>query len=359
MTRIEELAKKLSPKGLDAIMIGANSRINRRYLYNFGSSGGTFIVKSTGESWLIIDGRYSEIAAERAKEQGYTLIVANTDASLKEANEVCKKAGIKTLGYEAHLTPVSQYESLKDLFAAELKPSGSLVEEMRESKTEYEAGKIEEAQRIAEEAFDKILGFIKPGLTEKEVSRELTIELYKGGCEALSFPVFCLSGPNSSRPHGVPGERRIQKGDFVMLDFGAVKDGYYSDMTRTVAVGSVTDEMRFVYETVLEAQKIGIRHAIPGKTCHEVDATARDYITRQGYGKEFAHLLGHGLGLTVAEAPFVDAGVESVLREGTVTTIEPGIYLPGRFGVRIEDMVWLAPVGTRNLTRSPKELIIL
>ena len=207
----------------------------------------------------------------------------------------------------------------------------------------------------------EILDFIKPGKTEKEVAAYLEYCMRRLGADGLAFETIAAGGPNSAKPHAVPGDRPLRQGDFFTMDYGAYWGGYCSDMTRTVAVGEPTEEMRRVYDTVLAAQLLGIEKAVVGASCRAVDAAARELIYNAGYEGCFGHSLGHSVGIEIHEMPGFSPSIapETTAKEGMVITVEPGIYLEGRFGVRIEDMVWLAPDGTKDLTNSPKELIIL
>lgn len=226
-------------------------------------------------------------------------------------------------------------------------------------KTQDEIAHIARAAEIGDQCFTHILGFIQPGMKEKTVAEEIERFLFAQGAEGLAFDTICVSGERSCLPHGEPTDKIIEKGDIVTMDFGAVIHGYCGDMTRTVAIGSITDEQRRVYETVLEAQLAAIDMIKAGVRCADADRTARDIITKAGYGDAFPHGLGHGVGRLVHEAPTLNAKSEEVLEENMVVTIEPGIYLPGRFGVRIEDLAIVTSFGIINKVTSKKELIIL
>ena len=215
------------------------------------------------------------------------------------------------------------------------------------------------AQRIAEKALTDILNEIRPGVTEKEIAARLQYLMLHYGAEDKSFDPIVVSGPNGSLPHGVPSEKVIQAGEFVTMDFGCICHGYCSDMTRTVAVGSVTDEMRQVYDTVLQAQLAGIAAARAGATGKAVDGAARDIIRQAGYGPCFGHSFGHSVGVEIHEGPNATPSNDKPLPAGAVISAEPGIYLPGKLGVRIEDVLYLTPEGCQNLTLAPKELVIL
>jgi Xaa-Pro aminopeptidase len=229
----------------------------------------------------------------------------------------------------------------------------------RAIKEEYELERMRKAQQITDAAFTEVLTRIKAGMTEKELAAELIYCLLKNGGEGLSFEPIVVSGPNTSLPHGVPGERRLQEGDFITMDFGVTYQGYCSDMTRTVALGYVTEEMRTVYDTVLKAQLAGISATRAGVKGKEVDAAARQVIEDAGYGPYFGHSYGHSIGMECHEMPSCSPSGEVVMEENMVSSAEPGIYLPGKFGVRIEDVVVFKADGCENLTHSPKNLIII
>jgi Xaa-Pro aminopeptidase len=242
------------------------------------------------------------------------------------------------------------------------------VEDIRRSKDEAEAQRIAAAQAITDEAFKQICDFIQVGMSEAEVALELEFTIRRIGAEALSFPSIVASGPNSSLPHAHPGERKLQPGDLLTLDFGASYHGYCSDMTRTVFIsGELADEsqaqpstqQRRVYDTVLEAQQKSLATIKAGVTASDVDKAGRDVITAAGYGEYFGHGTGHGVGLEIHEAPNVGPRSKGELEVGDVVTVEPGIYLPGKYGVRIEDLVLVTKDGVRNFTKSPKELLII
>ena len=218
---------------------------------------------------------------------------------------------------------------------------------------------MRKAQSIADTAFTEVLTKIKVGMTEKELCAELIYCLLKNGGEGLSFDPIVVSGPNTSLPHGVPGDRKLQEGDFITMDFGVLYKGYCSDMTRTVALGHATEEMVKVYNTVLQAQLAGIAVSKAGVLGKDVDGAARKVIADAGYGEYFGHGYGHSLGLEVHEAPNCSPAGEIPMEENVVASAEPGIYLPGKFGVRIEDVVIFKADGCENITHSPKELIII
>lgn len=226
-------------------------------------------------------------------------------------------------------------------------------------KSEKEIDSISRAAALGDRCFSYILGYIQPGMSEKQVAAEIEKYLFDNGSEALAFETICVSGVNSNQPHGVPSDKIIEKGEFLTMDFGAVIDGFCGDMTRTIAIGSATEEMRTVYDIVLEAQLAAIDFIKAGVRCFDADKIARDIITKAGYGDCYPHGLGHGVGTEVHEPPTMNAKSEETLAANMVITIEPGIYIPEKFGVRIEDLAIVTDFGIINKVKSPKDLIIL
>jgi Xaa-Pro aminopeptidase len=253
----------------------------------------------------------------------------------------------------------SAWLSLEQRLEHPLTHAAHILAQLRASKDAEELTCMIAAQRIAEKALDEVLGLLRPGLTEKQVAAELVYRMYKYGGEANSFDPIVIAGKKTSMPHGVPGDEVIQAGDFVTMDFGTMCGGYCSDMTRTVAIGHATEEMKKVYATVLEAQLAGIAAAKPGVAGRDIDKAARDVIEKAGYGPYFGHSFGHSLGLEIHEAPNASPANSQPMPAGAVISAEPGIYLPGQFGVRIEDVLWLRSGGAENITKAPKSLIIL
>ena len=241
----------------------------------------------------------------------------------------------------------------------ELAPASEPVSKLRQTKDPSELQAMEAAQGIAERALEDILKELRPGVTEKEIAARLQYLMLHYGASDMSFDPIVVSGPNGSLPHGVPSEKEIQAGEFVTMDFGCIYGGYCSDMTRTVAVGFVTEEMERVYKTVLAAQEEGIAAARAGVSGKAVDAAARAVIQEAGYGEYFTHSFGHGVGVEIHEAPNAAASNEKPLPAGAVISAEPGIYIPGRLGVRIEDVILITPEGRRNLTKAPKDLMVI
>lgn len=330
---------------------------NRRYLTGFPSSDGYLLI-TRSESILLADSRYIEAAQKNAEGCSEILLLSSLSAQLPVLSE---KLGIKTLFTEAENLSVSDFNRISSLVSCGCKAENAdeFIGNLRRSKNEYEKNKIVEAQRISEDAFEHILGFIREGVTEKQVALELDYFMLSHGAECVSFETIAVSGKNSSMPHGVPCDKKIEKGDFITMDFGAVVDGYHSDMTRTVAVGEISSKQAEVYETVLSAQLASLAVLKSGVACFDADEAARSVIRNAGYGEFFGHGTGHGVGIEIHEQPRLSPKSSQILEAGDVVTVEPGIYLPDEFGVRIEDMAFITENGYENLTKSPKKLIIL
>lgn len=351
----QKLKNFLKDKDFAAIIV---SEENRRYFTQFPSTDG-FLLVTGDKSIFFTDSRYIEAANAQCKECDEILLF---DGIKKSIAPTVEKLGIKKLAVEASRLTLADLENLSSNIDAQFVTDSTLddaVNAIRIIKSEEEIELVIKAQRIAEKAFEHMLEFIKIGMTEREIGLELDYFMLRNGAEALSFETIAVSGEKTSMPHGVPGERKIKAGDFITMDYGAVVGGYHSDMTRTIAVGYVTDEMRSVYETVLKAQNAGFEMMRPGVPCKDVDKAARDVIAQAGYGEYFGHGLGHGVGVEIHEEPRVSPSGDKILEAGHLITDEPGIYLPGKFGVRIEDMAFITPDGYRNLTNCPKELIII
>ncbi len=329
---------------------------NRRWLTGFASSDGYLLITKT-EAVFLVDSRYIEAAQKQITACESVLLTSLTE----QLPELIKNMGVTVLYTEAQRLSVADFEKIRKICPCPCVAgdADSAIDVLRRIKTNEEKCKTLKAQAIAEKAFDKILDFIKIGVTEREIALELDFFMLKNGAEAVSFETIAVSGKNSSMPHGVPSDKKIEKGDFITLDFGAVVDGYHSDMTRTVAVGEVSSKQAEVYETVLKAQLKSLESLKAGAKCFDADAAARDIIKSAGYGAYFGHGTGHGVGIEIHEAPRLSPKSDAILCAGDVVTVEPGIYLPDEFGVRIEDMAFITENGCENLTKSPKNLIIL
>ena len=333
------------------------SEYSRFYGAEYQISEGVAIVTKQGCRYFT-DMRYIEAAQNGIK--GFEVIEMNAQNPFNALlNKAIADFGVTTLGYEEGYLSVAEFLDYEKNLNAKLVPMHSKIAGFRAVKEDWELDLMRKAQAITDKAFSEVLTKIKAGMTEKELQAELIYCLYKNGGENLSFDPIVVSGPNTSLPHGVAGDRVLQEGDFITLDFGVLYGGYCSDMTRTVALGYATEEMKTVYETVLAAQKAGIAATKAGVTGKAIDAAARQVIADAGYGKYFGHGYGHSLGLQVHENPNCNPKGETPMEAGMVASAEPGIYLPGKFGVRIEDVVIFTADGCENITKSPKNLIIV
>jgi len=357
MNRFRKIAERLEQQGLDAMLLTGEA--NRFYASGFYTPGTDAVVLVTrGKAWFFTDSRYTE-AAERHLTDAILGAVGGGRGYSALIEEVVSVENICRMGFEEAYMTVWEYERYRKALSCELVPAAQLLWDLRMVKDSEELERMIAAQRIAEKALAEILNEIRPGVTEKEIAARLQYLMLHYGASDMSFDPVVVSGPNGSLPHGVPSEKEIQSGEFVTMDFGCVYGGYCSDMTRTVAVGHATEEMQQVYETVLSAQLAGIAAAKAGATGRAVDGAARTVIEAAGYGAYFGHSFGHGVGVEIHEAPNASPMNEKPLPAGAVISAEPGIYLPGRLGVRIEDVLLLTEDGCRNLTQAPKELLVL
>lgn len=351
----EELRSLLLEAPYDALVL--TSEISRRYATGFHSTAGA-VYLSAKQAVFYTDFRYVE-AARAAIMDFEVREIGGGKSYTAVINELIEQDGVKKVALEDRMLTYAEYMSWASALHATAVRLEDGVEHLRVCKEDDEVHKIVAAQRIAEQALEEVLNDIRVGATEKEIAARLTYLMLHYGAENMSFDPIVVSGANSSKPHGVPTEKEIQAGDFVTMDFGCIVDGYCSDMTRTVAVGHVTDEMQAVYDTVLNAQLAGIAACKAGVTGRAVDAAGRKVIEDAGYGDAFGHGFGHGVGLEIHEAPTAGPRGEAPLPAGSIVTAEPGIYLPGKFGVRIEDMLYVIEDGCIDLTEAPKQLVIL
>ena len=332
------------------------SRYSRHYGAEFDIAEGVAIVTKAGCRYFT-DSRYIESAQAGLK--GFEVMDIAGVGYFQRLNDAIADFGVTTLGFEEAYLTVAEFQGFEKNLNAKLVPYNAKIAGFRAVKEEWELENMRQAQKIADKAFAEVLPRVKKGMSELELQAELIYCLYKNGAHGLSFDPIVVSGPNSSMPHGVAGERKIQDGDFITMDFGVLYNGYCSDMTRTVAVGYATEEMKTVYNTVLAAQLAGLaitKAGVPGK---DIDAAARQVIVDAGYGPYFGHGYGHSVGLEIHEAPSPAGKNDQPMPLYAVASAEPGIYLPGKFGVRIEDCVIYTEDGYENLATSPKELIIL
>ena len=333
------------------------SRYSRYYCAEHDIAEGVALITRAGCCYYT-DFRYIE-DAQKGIRNIQLKMVDKENTYVKLLNEDIAAFGVKTLGYEEEYLTAGELAEYEKKLNASLVPMQQKISAFRAVKEPWELELMRKAQAIADQAFTEVLGRVKAGMTEKQLQAELIYCLYKNGGEGLSFDPIVVSGPNTSLPHGVAGDRVIREGDFVTMDFGVLYKGYCSDMTRTVAVGYATEEMKKVYDTVLQAQLAGIAATKAGVTGKSVDAAARQVIEEAGFGEYFGHGYGHSLGLEVHESPNCNPREETVMQENMVCSAEPGIYLPGKFGVRIEDVVVFTADGCENITASPKNLLIV
>ncbi|ALF11489.1 M24 family metallopeptidase [Parageobacillus thermoglucosidasius] len=353
MGKLEKLRALFAEYDIDGMLV--TNPYNRRYITGFTGTAGVAVI-SQDKAVFITDFRYIEQASKQV--QGFE-IVKHTGPIVEEVAKQVARLHIQKLGFEQEDVSYATFKAYEQAVNAELVPTSLVVEKLRLIKSESEIKILKEAAAIADAAFEHILSFIRPGVKEIEVANELEFFMRKQGATSSSFDTIVASGYRSALPHGVATDKVIEKGELVTLDFGAYYNGYCSDITRTVAVGEISDELKTIYNIVLEAQLRGMKGIKPGMTGKEADALTRDYITEKGYGDYFGHSTGHGIGLEIHEGPTLSARSDVVLAPGMVVTVEPGIYIPGLGGVRIEDDTVVTENGNEALTHSPKELIIL
>ena len=353
MNHLEHIAAHLD--GLDAMLL--TSEANCYYATGFMGEGIALVTRRG--SWYFTDSRYTEAADKAIGNAAVIREVSREKPFSVLINEALAEAGAEKAGFEEQRMTVAEHAVYSEKLHCTLTPASSLMTELRGSKDEEELSCMTAAQRIAEGALEQILKEIRPGMTEKEIAARLNYLMVSAGAEKTSFDTIVASGPNGSMPHAVPGMRKVREGDFITMDFGCVYKGYCSDMTRTVALGRPSDEMRNVYDIVLQAQLAGIAAAKAGVTGAAIDGAARKVIQDAGYGACFGHSFGHSLGIDIHEAPNAAPGNDKPMPEGAVVSAEPGIYLPGKFGVRIEDVMILRPDGAQVITKAPKALLVL
>jgi len=352
--RVARLREAMARTPGQAILV--TNAYNRRYLTGFTGTSGVALI-SGDQAAFVTDFRYTGQAAEQAP--GFRVVKHGPDMNAAVA-ELLREWKIESLLIEEQDVTYAAYMKMENSFApGKLLPSEGIVNGLRAVKEDVEIDIIQEAADLADRAFEHILGFLKPGVSEKAVAFELEMFMRSNGASGTSFETIVASGERSALPHGVASDKPIAPGEFVTLDFGAYYKGYCSDITRTVVVGKASDKQKEIYSIVLEAQQHALEHLRPGMTGKEGDALTRDIIASYGYGEYFGHGTGHGIGLEIHESPRLSMTGDFVLSPGMVVTVEPGIYLPGFGGVRIEDDVVVTGEGIRILTKAPKRLIEL
>lgn len=349
LSRTDRLRELLDDN--EAVIISSYPNI---FYYSGFTSEDAYLLISHDKKLLITDSRYTI----QAREQAPDYEVVDSKEGFKN---IFKRISSRYIGFEENNISVRQHRNWQFSMTSDrmLVPMQKRIESLRQIKENDEIRHIAEAERIGDEAFSYVLDKIKPGVTERDIALELEFFMKKQGASALSFETIAASGIRGAMPHGAASEKLIEKGDLLTLDFGCVYEGYCSDMTRTVAVGSVNDKQRKIYDTVLKAQQAALDIIAPGKKCSEIDAAARDVIKAAGYGENFGHALGHSVGIEIHETPVFSSKSTDIVKPGNVITAEPGIYIDGFGGVRIEDLVAVTEDGIQNLTHSPKDLIIV
>lgn len=349
--RVEAFLAKLAKSDLDGMLISGQQNIY--YLTGFWGTAGTLFI-SDKRRLFVTDARYSLIAKKTV--EGFDII--ETRSALTEIAKVIAEDGLSKIGFEDTVS-YGYYQAVSAAFAAyETVAVNNFVEEIRMVKDEAEIALIRKACQISDQAFLDVLDFIKPGKTELEVANFLDFRMRELGATSTSFETIAASGYRSSMPHGVASNKVIATGETLTLDFGCYYQHYVSDMTRTIHIGQVTDQEREIYDLVLKANQALIEVAKAGMTYRDYDKVARDVLVEAGYGEAFTHGIGHGMGLDIHELPFFGAG-KGELAAGMVVTDEPGIYLEGLYGVRIEDDLLITETGCEVLTQAPKSLIVL
>ena len=355
MNHLNAITAQLDAYQLDALCITSQPG----EYYAVGLKGEGVVLVTRQGCHYFTDSRYIELAQNTVTNADVTMVTPHQD-HLALASLVLEHYGLKRVGIEEAYLTVERWQKMKTAFPAdtELVPAGKLLTELRSAKTEEELAVMQKAQDITDQVFAEICDFLHAGVTESEVAAQLTYLQMKHGAEGNSFPPIVASGANGSMPHAIPTAKPIQKGEFVTMDFGCIYQGYCSDMTRTVAIGQPSDEMRRVYDAVLEAQLAGIAAAKAGVPGCDVHNAAWDVLKKYGYGDYFGHGFGHSLGIEIPESPNANRANTKPLPAGAVLSAEPGVYLPGKFGVRTEDVIFLTETGNRILTHAPKHLII-
>ncbi len=358
MTHLQKFTGALQEAGFDAAIV--SDKLNQRWLSGFDFDDGLVLVTLSG-SYLITDFRYAEAA--RAKADPDMTVLTPENGQLICVAGLLEEHGAKTVAVEEKALSVAAYDRYKTVLDKCTLSGGAsrILEELRMVKDMLELQTIARAQEVTDAAFAHIMGWIKPNMTEMEVALELEFFMRQNGAECTAFETIAVSGTNSARPHGVPRREKLEKG-FLTMDFGARVDGYCSDMTRTVVIGKADAELKKIYNTVLKAQTAALEATAEGVGCAYLDKVARDIINEAGYEGRFGHSLGHGVGMFIHESPRLSfaAPADLLLSRGHVVTFEPGIYIEGKYGCRIEDMACIRPDGSfYNFTRSPKELIEL
>ena len=356
--RADKLRKVLELIKADGCIV--KNEDSRRYLTGLSTSEGFVVISRNGNRYFLVDQRYEEIATRQLAPQGFTVrTVGKGSEYAMFINEIIQTDKIKTVLLESNAISHEEYLEMENALYAKVLPLKTQLDKLRMVKDLEEVENIKTAQRISEKSFDDLLGYIKPGMSEKQVQAKLVQLMLENGSDLTKFHICCVSGANSSLVHGAATDKKIEKGDNLMLEFGAVYNGYRSDMARTIVVGKASDEFKKAYRTVENACIIGQRYIRKGISGRDADRQIRQFIEDSGYRNDFRHALGHGIGIGLFEGPYLSPYSTDTLAPGHMITMEPGIYIPGKFGIRIEDLLYISATGTENLTRTTRELIEL
>jgi len=353
--RNSALIEALKNRDLDAFWCADPA--NRRYLSGFTGSAGALLIQTEGRR-LFTDSRYTLQAKGEAP--GFDVVECTGGETAARVTAACRDAGVRRLGFEEEYVSVSEYNRMQELLGGdtELVCAGEILKTIRSVKKPEEIEKIREAAAAADTVFKRICGFVKQGMRERDVALRIDC-LLREACGATAFETIAASGPNSALPHAKPGERRLESGDALVLDFGAACKGYCSDLSRTIFIGEIDNALRSVYNVVRNAQEAALSTIRAGMSCRVADALARRVVEDAGYSGNFGHGLGHGVGLEVHEEPRVSPASDGLLTDGMVVTVEPGIYVEGTGGVRIEDLCVVRKDGLENLTHATKDIVII
>ena len=356
--RADRLRKVMELIKADACIV--KSEQSRRYLTGIDTAEGVVVITRVGNRYFLVDRRYEEFATRRLSPQGFTVrTVGRHSEYAMFINEIIQSDKISAALLESNAISHEDYLELENALYAKIIPLKSQLDKLRMIKDLEEVENIKTAQRISEKSFEDLLPFIKPGVTEKQVQAKLVQLMLENGSDLAKFHITCVSGANTSLINGRATDKKIESGDALMLEFGAVYNGYRSDMARTLVIGKADEEFKKAYRIVQDACVIGRLYIKKGVSGQAADGEIRRYIEENGYRDYFRHSLGHGIGVQLAEAPYLSSDSKDILTAGNVVTLEPGIYIKGKFGIRIEDLLYISASGTENLTRTTRDLIEL
>ncbi len=351
--RLARLRASMNCRSVDSFLTSDSASL--RWLSGFTGSAGKLMVTDAG-TYLLTDGRYAEQAEKQTQSTQIEILVGGLDHQKDLIADYLQ--GLRTVALEADRVTWLEAEELRESLSSQVVSTPGIVSDLRRSKESAEIVRIEAAASVADGALSELRSELGNKPTEIEFARALDQAMYDGGAEGLSFETICASGPNAALPHARPSTRVIKSGDLVILDFGALVDGYHSDMTRTFVIGESDERSWAMVNAVTDAQELGYQALRPGVEASEVDAACRSHLANLGLADHFVHGTGHGVGLEIHEAPWINALSETILEEGQVVTVEPGVYRPGFGGVRVEDTVLITATGARRLTSAPKDPLI-